>query len=80
MDPDVQQQAQGERLFRYFLETGYLRQDADGEVRVVVGAQEPDLSVICDRHGHVIPAIQDYISAIAIMRSTVGDAHLPTAG
>ena len=79
MDPEVQRHAQGERLLRYFVETGYVLRDDDGEFRLVVGAPEPDLSTICDRRGHVIPAIQDYVSAIEHMKSTAPDAHLPSA-
>ncbi len=80
MDPDVQHRAQGERIVRYFLEAGYFRRDDDGEVRIVVGAQVPDLSVISDRRGHVIPAIEDYISAIAHAPPAEVDHHLPAAG
>jgi hypothetical protein len=79
MDPVVQRQAQGDRILRYFLETGYIVRDVDGEVRLVVGAQEPDLSVICDRRGHVVPSIQDYVSAIAHLPAPDADAQLPSA-
>jgi hypothetical protein len=80
MDPDVQRRAQGERIVRYFVETGYFRRDDDGELRLVEGAREPDLSVISDRRGHVIPAIEDYLSAIAHAPPPEVDTDLPTAG
>ena len=65
MDPDVEQQAQGERLLRHFLESGYFHRDDDGEVRLVVGAREPDVWAVCNRRGHVVPSVEDYLSAIA---------------
>ena len=79
MDPDVQRRAQGERIVRYFLEAGYFRRDDDGEVRIVVGAAVPSLAEISDRRGHVIPAIEDYISAIAHGATIAPDEHLPSA-
>jgi hypothetical protein len=79
MDSDVERQAQGERLLRYLVETGYFVRDAKGDFFLVDGAPEPDLMAICDRHGHVIPAIQDYISAIALGASTGPDTQLPSA-
>jgi hypothetical protein len=80
MDPDVQLHAQGERLLRHLLETGYFGRDDAGGFHVVEGAPEPDLSAICDRRGHVVPAIEDYISAIAHMDSSGSDTPMPSAG
>jgi hypothetical protein len=79
MDPEIHQQAQGDRLVRYLVETGFLHRDADGGFHVVDGAPVPNLTVICDRRGRVIPGTQDYISAIAYVESNATVTQLPSA-
>jgi hypothetical protein len=80
MEPDVERRAQGERLLRHLVETGFFVRDDRGDFYPVEGAPQPDLTVICDRHGHVMPAIEDYITAIAHVPAAAGETHLPSAG